>query len=505
MAVLFCCELIDEIIVQRTSCSETMSVPSLLQDADFPVAPFEDQPLDHPRIRVLRRLAREHAEAFRHGTAPEKWRIVDQIVAEVKPGEGGCCRWKMKDGTGWKQASNSCTREVAVVENSVTNTLFAVANSDSERVIPASDDILCGRGKHSVHHHGNKQFRIRCSKVETTYNRTLRTSEKQAIVKQLYSDFESGGHRFLKFNGLAGTWAIMPRKAALYKIRQCIKDSGKAGRRGGYISSGSSFSSTFTVSDYKVHGLLNSIPLLTSIVFLKNPSSRSRVSSVYSGASRASLPSSLCKLPNANAQMKSPDRHFDDGSMTSNISEITGGTTHISYRQTSHSITCQEDLELEPVSTNLALKSDSSASSIAEINKLSLPSLTARPELNDPSETSTWCSSVDITSVGATSYDISRSSVSIQESAQSDAAVRASQYSDDMIDKRDDLVGIVVRINWVSEADISDTSSTSTSGSVLSMLDKLDLEEFEPSSPIDTSKDWRDLEALFGQDTQTFA
>lgn len=105
-------------------CSETMSVPSLLQDADFPVAPFEEQPLDHPKIQVLRKLAREHSEAFRHGTAPEKWRIVDQIVAAVKPAEGGCCRWKMKDGTGWKQASNGCAREDTVVENSVTKTPF---------------------------------------------------------------------------------------------------------------------------------------------------------------------------------------------------------------------------------------------------------------------------------------------------------------------------------------------------------------------------------------------
>lgn len=210
--------------------------------------------------------------------------------------------------------------------------------------------------------------------------------------------------------------------------------------------------------------------------------------------------------------MKSPDgRHIDDGSMTSNISEITGGTTRISYRQASRSTSCREDLEeeLKPISTNLALKSDSSASSIiAEVDKLPLSPLTARPELNnDHSETSTWCSSVDITSVGVTSFDISRSSVFTQESAQSDVAVKASQHFDDdtVDDKRDDLVGIVVRIiNWVSEAvDISDTSSTSTSGSVLSMLEKLDLEEFKPSSPIDSSEDFCDMEALFGQETQS--
>ena len=68
-----------------------MSPSSKLKDADFPVTAFKDQPLDHPKIQVLRILAREYSEKFRRGTELEKSRIVELIVDIVRPGEGGCC------------------------------------------------------------------------------------------------------------------------------------------------------------------------------------------------------------------------------------------------------------------------------------------------------------------------------------------------------------------------------------------------------------------------------
>lgn len=224
----------------------SLSHAATLKDADFPVTAVEYQPLDHPKIKVLRRLAEEHSGGFRRGTEPEKTLIVKQIVDAVKPREGGCCRRKTE--AGWEKYRHSHQLEAAVVQQSVRDTLLAVSESEVQ-VFPAKDDILCGRGQHSVRHHGNQQFRSRCSKVEFAYNLVQRNLAKQAIVKQLYSDFKNDGIRFLKFNRMTGTWTIMPYADALDKIRQCIMDTGKPRRkRNGYIGSASSVGSAFTVS-----------------------------------------------------------------------------------------------------------------------------------------------------------------------------------------------------------------------------------------------------------------
>lgn len=107
-----------------------MAPSSKLKDADFPVTAFKDQPLDHPKIQVLRILAREYSEKFRSGTELEKLRIVELIVDVVKPGEGGCCRWKKKNGRGWKRTATGYEhQEDVVVENSVRYALLAVSRS----------------------------------------------------------------------------------------------------------------------------------------------------------------------------------------------------------------------------------------------------------------------------------------------------------------------------------------------------------------------------------------
>lgn len=233
-----------------------MPVSSQLQDA---AASFQDQPRNQPRIQAQRRP--ERSEVFRLGSGtPEKWRIVEQIVDE-----GGCRRWKMKDRA-HRGESYAHHDEDNEVESFARDRLLARSTprvQEIDEVVRADGDILCGRGKHSVHNLGNKYFRGKCFEVEFAYNTTARNSEKQAIVKQLLSNFESEGRRFLNFDESKGTWVLVPRNAAVGKIRQCIKDIGKASRRGGSVSSASSMSSAFTVSIQCADHSRDSIPKLT--------------------------------------------------------------------------------------------------------------------------------------------------------------------------------------------------------------------------------------------------
>lgn len=112
--------------------------------------------------------------------------------------------------------------------------------------------------------------------------------------------------------------------------------------------------------------------------------------------------------------------------------------------------------------------------------------LASRFEHFDLSETSTLCSSF-----GRSQQNVEASYRAglTEASPPSDAAVKADIK---MFDRVDNLVGLVVRVNSVSEAVTSDTSSTSES--VLSMPFDLDLGE-----------DFYDLEAILGQEAHSLS
>lgn len=224
---------------------------------------------------------------------------------------------------------------------------------------------------------------------------------------------------------------------------------------------------------------------------LQDKSSRSRISSVYSAVSRASLPSSSssCQFSLGNIYTRSSDSTYqDDGSVSSNA----GDTTR----------------------TSTVMVQESDAGAIVNNTLMAeLPVVTVRPELNDRSETSTLASSVGLShsSCGDVSCStlgaskVSAETTNIRDrgadctegSPPSDAAVKGSQNVD-MIDQVDDLVGIFVQVNLVAEEDNPDDLSTSTSESVRSMMDKLELETFEPSNPTEDSEDLADA-AFIGE------
>jgi len=67
-------------------------------------------------------------------------------------------------------------------------------------------DVLCGRGRFSFNHAGNKRFRdVVLESLEDYKNATSRY-EKSIVVKAIMDKIQSEGGRFLKHNQSAGRW-----------------------------------------------------------------------------------------------------------------------------------------------------------------------------------------------------------------------------------------------------------------------------------------------------------
>lgn len=77
--------------------------------------------------------------------------------------------------------------------------------------------VLCGRGKTSFNHVGNKRFRDAVNNALSDYLRASNRYEKSLVVHGIVDEIKSAGGRFLKNNYSTGEWFELPDQQA--KVR----------------------------------------------------------------------------------------------------------------------------------------------------------------------------------------------------------------------------------------------------------------------------------------------
>lgn len=233
---------------------------SMLRSVDFPLATAEEAG-EHPKFKQLQSLVQVNSEEFNLQGQINDTRIyngrplrtqdqIAQSIAEaVKPEEGGHIKQaKSKSEKGLHWFVSNLSHDLIVI---VKDHFFEFARSQNRRV--TFKDVLCGRGNHSVNHEGNKVLRERCRRVFVEYTGSRGNAMKREIQERIYGEIASEGGRFLEVDNSIpdSEWKIFPRKLALGKIRQCIKDIEKIARRRRLNSDSASVSSAATVSDCK--------------------------------------------------------------------------------------------------------------------------------------------------------------------------------------------------------------------------------------------------------------
>jgi hypothetical protein len=85
------------------------------------------------------------------------------------------------------------------------------------------NDVLCGRGGATNNHEGNRLFRAIVVDHQTEYL-IARKMEKAIIAKQILEAVHSNGGRFLKRDKSAHSWIEVPRKQAIAKTSQALRE-----------------------------------------------------------------------------------------------------------------------------------------------------------------------------------------------------------------------------------------------------------------------------------------
>lgn len=104
---------------------------------------------------------------------------------------------------------------------------------DAERVLPTTitdlainpGDVLCGRGKLSFNHTGNKRFRDLVGGAVTAYNEAESRLAKAAVVNSLVEEVRSSGGRFLRRDEEAGKWHVLSHAQCREKVGHAIRDA----------------------------------------------------------------------------------------------------------------------------------------------------------------------------------------------------------------------------------------------------------------------------------------
>ena len=101
---------------------------------------------------------------------------------------------------------------------------IAAAAVGRERVVPNSNDVLCGRGKTCFDHDGNRSFRLLVARHLTVYTEASRRKEKTMVARSIIQHVLDRGGRFLKKTGDGG-WYDGGSKAGKEKVGHALRDA----------------------------------------------------------------------------------------------------------------------------------------------------------------------------------------------------------------------------------------------------------------------------------------
>ncbi|CAB9518066.1 expressed unknown protein [Seminavis robusta] len=88
-----------------------------------------------------------------------------------------------------------------------------------------ANDVLCGRGKTSFNHVGNRRFRHIISESIDDYNNAGSRKAKSAVVKKVHDHIRATGGRFLKMDSSEREWVELSQQRSLEKVSHAIRDA----------------------------------------------------------------------------------------------------------------------------------------------------------------------------------------------------------------------------------------------------------------------------------------
>lgn len=93
------------------------------------------------------------------------------------------------------------------------------------------NDAMCGRGRATLRHDGNKAFRKTVSLFLNQFLACSKREQKQKCIADIIEVIRSSGGHFLKFDDTVQQWYDIGDKDAAAKIGHCLRD-GKPSSRG---------------------------------------------------------------------------------------------------------------------------------------------------------------------------------------------------------------------------------------------------------------------------------
>lgn len=86
------------------------------------------------------------------------------------------------------------------------------------------NDVMCGRGRATLKHDGNKAFRKISSLFLRRFLACSKREQKQQCIAAIIDVIRSSGGHFLKFDYTANQWYDIGDKAAAAKVGHCLRD-----------------------------------------------------------------------------------------------------------------------------------------------------------------------------------------------------------------------------------------------------------------------------------------
>jgi hypothetical protein len=102
----------------------------------------------------------------------------------------------------------------------------AVFTRSEQRMIvtPSENDVLCGRGKYSFHHNGNKQFRVLIAEHVENYRMAGTKKLKMGVVSMVVDTVLSRGGHFL-IQDAQGFWRDGGKNHGKKKTGNALRDA----------------------------------------------------------------------------------------------------------------------------------------------------------------------------------------------------------------------------------------------------------------------------------------
>lgn len=108
---------------------------------------------------------------------------------------------------------------------------ISIDSDDEQKLTPreqldlGANDVLCGRGKISFNHVGNRRFRVIIADSIEDYNAAASRKAKSVVVKRVHDTIRATGGRFLRMNTAHRTWVELGNQRSLEKVSHAIRDA----------------------------------------------------------------------------------------------------------------------------------------------------------------------------------------------------------------------------------------------------------------------------------------